>query len=687
MLGTYALSAGYYDAYYLKAQKVRTLIKGDFDAAFEQVDALVAPTSPTVAFPFGARLADPVAMYLSDACTLPVNVAGLPGHLGAVRALGGPARRAPVHRHGRGTRRRLFQLGRAYEAITADAPRGGAWSRPTCRELATTRATPDAAQRRRDHAGPARQRLPQIGTGGPAIDRYRAGDHRGPTTRSIDQPRRTCAAGLRLRTGRSAWLERVAGAAVGHPQVLRRDRHDARRDQPGRRRARLHHAAADRRGGRPLAARGADPLHQQLRDARAAPRAGRSTSSACTASRYDPESEILHHRRRVGGRRRRVRGRHRSRRRGHPPRAVVRRLHAGDRLQRRRAVHVRDDAERRLALDAADVEAAITPRTKALFLGYPCNPTGAVLAAGDAARRSRDIAAPPRPDRRSATRSTTASSTATTATSRSASLPGMRERTILLGGFSKAYAMTGWRVGYACAPRDLLEGMLKVHQYEIMSAPTTAQDAAVVALDGGRAGRGARWSPSTTAAGSMFVDGLNRIGLPTFEPKRRLLRLPGHRSQRPDQRRSSASGCCSSSKVAVIPGSAFGPSGEGHVRACSPPATSSSRRRWSASSGSSPASADVSMIQYPGTPNPARGDDPNAVGIRPSAAYLAAPPDGREGPGVLVLPGLAGPQRHVHVRLRPARRRRVCRPARPTSTAASSSRPSRRPRRRAARRR
>ncbi len=79
MLGTYALSAGYRDAYYIKAQKVRTLIKGDFDAAFESVDALVAPVSPTVAFPLGERLDDPVAMYLVDACTLPVSVAGLPG--------------------------------------------------------------------------------------------------------------------------------------------------------------------------------------------------------------------------------------------------------------------------------------------------------------------------------------------------------------------------------------------------------------------------------------------------------------------------------------------------------------------------------------------------------------------------------------------------------------------------------
>ena len=80
MLGTYALSAGYYDAFYLKAQKARTLIKGDFDVLWDAgFDALVAPTSPTVAFPFGARMADPVQMYLADACTLPLNMAGLPG--------------------------------------------------------------------------------------------------------------------------------------------------------------------------------------------------------------------------------------------------------------------------------------------------------------------------------------------------------------------------------------------------------------------------------------------------------------------------------------------------------------------------------------------------------------------------------------------------------------------------------
>jgi len=79
MLGTYALSSGYYDAYYLKAQKIRTLIKQDFDRAFEQFDALLAPTSPTVAFGIGSKVDDPLAMYLNDVCTIPVNLAGLPG--------------------------------------------------------------------------------------------------------------------------------------------------------------------------------------------------------------------------------------------------------------------------------------------------------------------------------------------------------------------------------------------------------------------------------------------------------------------------------------------------------------------------------------------------------------------------------------------------------------------------------
>jgi len=79
MIGTYALSSGYYDAYYLKAQKVRTVIRREFDAAFEQYDALVAPVTPTTAFRIGEKTNDPYAMYLNDVFTLPVNIAGLPG--------------------------------------------------------------------------------------------------------------------------------------------------------------------------------------------------------------------------------------------------------------------------------------------------------------------------------------------------------------------------------------------------------------------------------------------------------------------------------------------------------------------------------------------------------------------------------------------------------------------------------
>ena len=145
MLGTYALSAGYYDAYYIKAQKVRTLIKQDFDAVFGSgVDALVAPTSPTVAFRFGARLADPIAMYLSDACTLPVNMAGLPG----ISIPCGLSDGLPVGLQLIGpawSEETLFRAGRAFEAITADA----AWrtAEPAQLALAADPATPTPAER------------------------------------------------------------------------------------------------------------------------------------------------------------------------------------------------------------------------------------------------------------------------------------------------------------------------------------------------------------------------------------------------------------------------------------------------------------------------------------------------------------------------------------------------------------
>jgi aspartyl-tRNA(Asn)/glutamyl-tRNA(Gln) amidotransferase subunit A len=133
MLGTYALSAGYYDAYYLKAQKVRTLIKRDFDHVWAAgFDAIVAPTSPSVAFRFGARLDDPVAMYLSDACTLPVNMAGLPG----VSIPCGLSDGLPVGLQFIGapwSEASLLGLARGYEGLTAGAP----WRRVEPRGVAS----------------------------------------------------------------------------------------------------------------------------------------------------------------------------------------------------------------------------------------------------------------------------------------------------------------------------------------------------------------------------------------------------------------------------------------------------------------------------------------------------------------------------------------------------------------------
>jgi aminotransferase len=216
------------------------------------------------------------------------------------------------------------------------------------------------------------------------------------------------------------------------------------------------------------------------------------------------------------------------------------------------------------ALDPRAVEAAITPRTKALFLGYPANPTGAVLddaVQDELARIARDhdllVYSDEIYDRLAY---------GTYRHRAFSSLPGMWERTILMGGFSKAYAMTGWRVGWMCAPAPILEGIVKVHQYGIMSAPTVAQDAALVAVTDGEPAVAAMVAEYDRRR-RLLVDGLNRIGLPTFEPRGAFYAFP----------RITSTGLSSDEfterllreeQVAVVPGNAFGPSGEGHVRMC-----------------------------------------------------------------------------------------------------------------------
>jgi aminotransferase len=214
-------------------------------------------------------------------------------------------------------------------------------------------------------------------------------------------------------------------------------------------------------------------------------------------------------------------------------------------------------------LDPDAAEAAITERTKALFIGFPNNPTGAVLEP-DTLRALADIAV--RHDL--LVISDEIYDRLTFGGHRHeaiSALPGMRQRTILLGGFSKAYAMTGWRVGYVCAPPDLLDAMLKVHQYIIMSAPTMAQDAATVAIYEGEDDV-ARMVAEYDRRRRMFVAGLERIGLPTVEPRGAFYTFPDIRPSGLSSEEF-ATRLLHEERVAVVPGDAFGPSGEGFVRA------------------------------------------------------------------------------------------------------------------------
>src|SRR6187397_1208441 len=172
--------------------------------------------------------------------------------------------------------------------------------------------------------------------------------------------------------------------------------------------------------------------------------------------------------------------------------------------------HVATRFEDDFALDPAAVEAAVTPRTKALFLGYPCNPTGAVLPddvqdalAEIAVRHDLLVYSDEIYDRLAY---------GTYRHRAMSALDGMRERTILMGGFSKAYAMTGWRVGYVAAPAGILDGLVKVHQYGIMSAPTMAQDAALAAVIDGEADV-ERMVAEYDRRRRLLVEGLNAMGL------------------------------------------------------------------------------------------------------------------------------------------------------------------------------
>lgn len=223
-----------------------------------------------------------------------------------------------------------------------------------------------------------------------------------------------------------------------------------------------------------------------------------------------------------------------------------------------RPVTVPTKHEDEFQITAEAVEPLITEKTKAILMGYPNNPTGAVMSyknLEDLARLAEEhdllIISDEIYDRL-----VYAGHKHTCF----ASLPSMLARTITLGGFSKNYAMTGWRIGYACAPAEILGGMRKIHQYTIMSAPTAAQIAAIDALE-----KADEYVVEMVAEydrrRGLIVSGLNQLGLSTFEPRGAFYAFPSIAASGMDDE-TFAETLLQEEKVAVVPGNAFGADGQ-----------------------------------------------------------------------------------------------------------------------------
>jgi len=207
------------------------------------------------------------------------------------------------------------------------------------------------------------------------------------------------------------------------------------------------------------------------------------------------------------------------------------------------------------------LEAAITPQTKVIFIGYPSNPTGAVASRETLLEVARIAKAH---DLLVISDEIYDRLVYGTEHLCFAALQDMKKRTITLGGFSKSYAMTGWRVGYACAPEELLQGLVRIHQYTVMSAPTISQFAALEALKHGEDDV-AEMRAEYNRRRELIVNGLNSLGLPTFEPKGAFYAFPSITPTGMDDD-TFAMKLLQEEKVAVVPGSAFGAGGEGFVR-------------------------------------------------------------------------------------------------------------------------
>jgi len=220
--------------------------------------------------------------------------------------------------------------------------------------------------------------------------------------------------------------------------------------------------------------------------------------------------------------------------------------------------------ENNFMVDPDDIRKALTPQTRCIFIGYPSNPTGAVatrevmLEIGKIAEEHDLLVVSDEIYDR------------LVYDFEHVCFPALdesfKQRTILLGGFSKDYAMTGWRIGYACGPADLIQGLVRVHQYSIMSAPTTAQDAALEALLNGNS-YVEEMRTEYDRRRRLLVSGLNRLGLRTFEPRGAFYAFPNIQASGMDDE-TFAEKLLREEHVAVVPGNAFGPGGAGFTRMC-----------------------------------------------------------------------------------------------------------------------
>lgn len=224
---------------------------------------------------------------------------------------------------------------------------------------------------------------------------------------------------------------------------------------------------------------------------------------------------------------------------------------------------VRTYAEDGFTLTAKAVEEAITPQSRAILLGFPNNPTGAVLRK-DEAQKIVDLCV--EHDLLIISDEIYHRLVYGVEHVCLPALKGARERTVLINGFSKAYAMTGWRLGYACAPAEIIEAMMKIHQYIIMSAPTAAQWAGIEALDHGESDVQAMRAEYDRRR-RLLVKGLNDIGLACPEPLGAFYAFPSIAVTGMSSEEFSLK-LLEEEQVAVIAGTAFGDDGEGHVRMC-----------------------------------------------------------------------------------------------------------------------